>query len=66
MSRTALQTIVGTALVDQTFCEEFLDGKRPAILAKFDLTDEERQAASSIEARSIREFAIGLCDRLVI
>ena len=65
MSKIALQTIVGTAFVDRTFCDEFLDGKRPAILAEFDLTDEERQVVSSIDTRSIREFAMGLCDQLM-
>jgi hypothetical protein len=60
MSKTVLQTLVGTALVDTQFCEEFLNGKRPILLAEFDLTDEEREVALGIKADSIQEFAAGL------
>ena len=62
MSKVTLQAIIGTALVDREFCEEFLDGKRPAILAQFDLTDEEREAALVVRSNSIQEFARGMCD----
>ncbi len=60
MSKTVLQTLVGTALVDRKFCEEFLNGKRPALVAEFDLTEEERKVALAIKADSIQEFAVGL------
>jgi hypothetical protein len=62
MSKVVLQAIIGTAFVDREFCEEFLDGKRPAILSRFGLTDEEREAALAIRSNSIQEFARGMCD----
>ncbi len=65
MSKVALQAVIGTALVDRQFCEEFLDGKRPAILAQFDLTDEERETALAMRSNSIQEFARGMCDWMV-
>jgi hypothetical protein len=64
MSRTALQVLIGTALVDQEFCEDLLNGKRPVILAEFDLTTAEREAALAVETDSIKGFAVGLCERL--
>jgi len=49
MSKTALQTLIGTALIDSRFCEELLNGKRPALLAEFDLSEEEREVALIVE-----------------
>ena len=66
MSSTVLQILIGTALVDRDFCEELLNGKRPAILAGFDLTDEEREVVLASEADSIQEFAVGLCEWLAV
>lgn len=53
MSAIALQALVGATLVDRKFCEELLNGKRLALLAEFDLADEEREAILSIKANSI-------------
>ena len=64
MSKTALQTLIGTALIDRRFCEELLNGKRPALLAEFDLSEEEREVALTIETDSIQEFVGGLYERL--
>ena len=64
MSKMALQTLIGTALVDQKFCEDVLDGRRPTIVAEFDLTDEEREVVLAIKTESIQEFALGLYERL--
>ncbi len=64
MSAIALQTLIGTALVDREFCEELLNGKRPILLADFDVTDEEQEIVLIIKAGSIREFAIGLYEWL--
>jgi hypothetical protein len=64
MSKTALQTLIGTALIDRRFCEELLNGKRPALLAEFDLSEEEREVALIVETDSIQEFAVGLYERL--
>ncbi len=66
MSATALQALIGTALVDREFCEELLNGKRPTLLAEFDLNDEEREVVLTIETDSIREFAIGLYEWITV
>ncbi len=65
MSSRTLQTLVGTALIDHEFCEELLDGRHPAILAKFDLTDEEREVILAIKADSIQEFTVKLYEWLI-
>ena len=57
MSSTAIQALIGTALLDREFCKELLNGKRSALLAEFDLTDEEREIVLGIETDSIQEFA---------
>ena len=64
MSQMAFQALVGTALVDPEFGEELLNGKRPGLLAQFDLTDDEREAILSVEAGSIQQFAVGLYEWL--
>jgi hypothetical protein len=64
MSQMALHTLVGTALIDRKFCADLLNGRRPILLTKFDLTDEEREFVLFIEAESIREFAVQLCEWL--
>lgn len=56
MSQIALQSLIGTALIDRDFCKGLLNKKRPALLAGFDLTGEEKQVVTAIEAGSIREF----------
>lgn len=66
MSATALQALIGTALVDREFCEELLNGKRPTLLAEFDLSDEEREVVLTIETDSIQEFAIGLYEWITV
>ena len=60
MSQMALQTLVGTALIDPEFCNDLLNGRRHTLLTKFDLTDEEREVVLVIEAESIQEFAARL------
>jgi len=66
MSKMVLQTLIGSAVIDREFCEELLNGKRPTILAEFDLTDEEREAALAIRTDSIQEFAVGLYEWLTV
>jgi len=66
VSEVTLQALVGTALVDRRFGEELLNGKRPLLVAEFDLTDEERKAILSVEAGSVQEFAVGLYERLAV
>ena len=64
MPTTALQALIGAALVDREFCNELLN-KSSTLLARFDLTGEELEAILTIEADSILEFVIGLRRRLV-
>lgn len=64
MSKMALQALIGTALVDRTFCEELLNGKRPTLLAEFNLTDEERKVALDIKTDCVQKFAVGLYEWL--
>ena len=66
MSEVTVQALIGTALVDRRFSEELLNGKRPTLVAEFDLTDEERKAILSVEAGSVQEFAAGLYERLAV
>jgi hypothetical protein len=66
MAQTALHTLVGTALTDPEFCHDLLNGRRAALLTKFDLTDEEREFVLFIEAESIQEFAARLCEWLKV
>lgn len=60
MSYVALQVLVGTALTDPAFRDSLLNGQRPNILRRFDLTDEERGVLMRIEADTLREFAAQL------
>jgi len=64
MSRIALHTLVGTALIDHRFCHGLLNGRRHSLLAEFDLTDEEREVVLGVEAGSVQEFAVQLCEWL--
>jgi hypothetical protein len=61
-----IRALIGTAIVDRQFCQELLDGKRPVILADFDLTNEERESMLAVEAHSIRGFAARLYERLIV
>jgi hypothetical protein len=64
MSQMTLHTLVGTALTDPEFCHDLLNGRRHALLAEFDLTDEEREVVMLVEADSIQQFAAQLCEWL--
>jgi hypothetical protein len=48
------------ALLDREFCDGLMNGKRPDLLVGLDLTEEERDALTSLESGSIRELAGGL------
>lgn len=60
MSHIALNVLVGTAQISCGFRERLLGKDRPAVLAEFDLTNEERGALLAIEANSVKEFAVQL------
>ena len=61
MSQLTLKRLVGLALLDQEFCDGLMNGKRCAILAGFDLTEEEREVLMYLESSSIRDLAGSLC-----
>ena len=64
MSQQMLKRLVGLALLDREFCDGLMNGKRSALLAGFDLTEEEQEVITSLESGSIREFAGSLCEWL--
>jgi hypothetical protein len=66
MSETTLHILIGTALTDSEFRHKLLNGKRPSLLAELDLTDTERKTVIGIEAESVREFAVQLCELLPV
>jgi len=53
----ALQTLLGTAMIDGQFCERLLNGYRQELLPKFQLTDEEHRFLLGIKADSLQGFA---------
>jgi hypothetical protein len=53
----ALQTLLGTAMIDGQFCEHLLNGQRQELLPKFKLTDEEHRFLLNIKADSLQGFA---------
>ncbi|MGD1996600.1 MAG: hypothetical protein PVH62_07485 [Anaerolineae bacterium] len=60
MSQHTLQKLVGTAIVNQRFRRDFLNGGRQRLLAEFDLSPEERAAVLAIRADALKEFAAEL------
>lgn len=57
MSHMALKGLVGAALVDRDLCDGLMNGRRSALLAEFDLSDEEREMVASFENQSVRDLA---------
>ena len=56
--RTAMiEEVVGYAIIDREFQADLLNGKRATVLARFNLTPEERQTLMSIRAESLESFA---------
>ncbi|MGD2103844.1 MAG: hypothetical protein PVJ55_01865 [Anaerolineae bacterium] len=60
MSHAGIKQLVGAALVDRDVFEGLKNGKRSALLAGFDLTDEEREMLDSLEAGSVQDLADSL------
>ena len=52
-----LQALVGRALIDPTFKRDLLNGHRTECLDEFNLTRDERTAASTIQASDLRTYA---------
>jgi hypothetical protein len=57
MPARSFQAVVGTALTDNTFRKDLLNGSRRRVLQSFDLTGEEVEAIMGIRADSLDEFA---------
>jgi hypothetical protein len=57
MSHVALRGLIGAALVDRNLCDGLMNGRRSALLAEFDLSDEEREVVASFENESVRDLA---------
>ncbi len=57
MSERALQALIGHAIVDKKFRDQLLNGGRERLLEEFELTEAERDALRSIQARTLEEFA---------
>ena len=58
MSWKIINTILGLASVDQTFCRELLENPLQAVRAKqFELTLEEEEIFKQISARDLAEFS---------
>ena len=53
----ALQTLLGTAMIDGQFCELLLNGGRQELLPKFKLTDEEHRFLLDVQVDSLQGFA---------
>jgi hypothetical protein len=66
MSEITLHTLIGTALIDSEFRDKLLNGKRPSLLEELDLTNTERKTVLGIEAKSVQEFAVQLCEVLLV
>jgi hypothetical protein len=55
-----LQAVIGRAIVDPTFCKDLLNGHRQERLAEFELSLEEREIASSVQATDLATFAAAI------
>ena len=53
----AVQTLLGTAMIDGQVCELLLNGGRQEVLPKFKLTDEEHRFLLGIKVDSLQGFA---------
>lgn len=57
MSRHGMQQLVGIAVVDRHFCQNFLNGRRRSLMGQFELSPEEREKILEIQADSLVGFA---------
>lgn len=57
MTHEELQALVGKALVEPSFCAALLNGQREVCLAEFPLTADEYDAAATISAADLQDYA---------
>jgi hypothetical protein len=60
MSTQALHHLVGTALLDEEFQKDLLNGRRAVTINSFDLSPEERELILGIQSGTLQEFAQAL------
>lgn len=63
MSQSAVEQIIGRAVIDAEFREKLIADARAAC-AGYDLTDEELEALEHLDAESLQSFAGKLDPRL--
>ena len=64
MSLETIQALIGAALLDREFSERLLRERSPALLAEFELTEEESGVLCAIQADSIKELALKVSEQL--
>ncbi|HXF69593.1 MAG TPA: hypothetical protein VNK89_07280 [Thermoflexus sp.] len=57
MSAAAIDELVGWALIDERIREDLLGARRAEVLARYDLTEEERQWLLQVRAKDLTDFA---------
>lgn len=57
MSAAAIDELVGWALIDERIREDLLGPHRMAVLARYDLTEEERHWLLQVRAKDLTSFA---------
>ena len=64
MPLEAIQALIGAALLDREFCERLLRERSPALLAEFEITEEESGVVCATQADSIKELALKVYEQL--
>lgn len=57
MSAAAIDELVGWALIDERIRQDLLSAPRAEVLARYDLTEEERQWLLQVRAKDLTDFA---------
>lgn len=57
MSAAAIDELVGWALIDERIRQDLLSARRAEVLARYDLTEEERQWLLQVRAKDLTDFA---------
>ncbi len=57
MSAAAIDELVGWALIDERIRQDLLGSRRAEVLARYDLTEEERMWLLQVRAKDLTDFA---------
>lgn len=57
MSAAAIDELVGWALIDERIRQDLLGPRRAEVLARYDLTEEERMWLLQVRAKDLADFA---------